>query len=52
MTSSTLLTVGQVAQRSGVTVSALPYHERQGLISSTRNASNQHSNERASYDPW
>lgn len=35
------LSVGQVAQRSGVAVSALHYYERHGLISSTRSATNQ-----------
>lgn len=35
------LTVGQVAERSGVAVSALHFYERQGLISSRRTAGNQ-----------
>ena len=35
------LTVGQVAERSGVAVSALHFYERQGLISSTRTSGNQ-----------
>lgn len=35
------LTVGQVADRSGVAISALHFYERQGLIRSTRTASNQ-----------
>jgi MerR family redox-sensitive transcriptional activator SoxR len=35
------LTVGQVADRSGVAVSALHFYERNGLISSVRTASNQ-----------
>ncbi|MEV0272782.1 MAG: redox-sensitive transcriptional activator SoxR [Hamadaea sp.] len=35
------LTVGQVAERSGVAVSALHFYERKGLISSTRSATNQ-----------
>ncbi|QBI54400.1 redox-sensitive transcriptional activator SoxR [Streptomonospora litoralis] len=35
------LTVGQVAQRSGVAVSALHFYERKGLISSRRTAGNQ-----------
>jgi MerR family redox-sensitive transcriptional activator SoxR len=34
-------TVGKVAQRSGVTVSALHFYERKGLIRSDRNAGNQ-----------
>ena len=35
------LSVGDVAARSGVTVSALHFYERQGLIHSGRSASNQ-----------
>lgn len=35
------LTVGQLAARSGVTVSALHFYERQGLIKSRRTAGNQ-----------
>lgn len=35
------LTVGQVAERSGVAVSALHFYERQGLITSRRTAGNQ-----------
>ncbi|WP_461169769.1 redox-sensitive transcriptional activator SoxR [Arthrobacter sp. Z1-15] len=35
------LTVGQVAERSGVAVSALHFYERQGLIASRRTAGNQ-----------
>lgn len=35
------LTVGQLAARSGVTVSALHFFERQGLITSTRTGGNQ-----------
>ncbi|MBB6120029.1 redox-sensitive transcriptional activator SoxR [Nocardiopsis algeriensis] len=35
------LTVGQVAQRAGVSVSALHFYERQGLIHSRRTAGNQ-----------
>ena len=35
------LTVGELAARSGVTVSALHFFERQGLISSRRTAGNQ-----------
>ncbi len=34
------LTVGQVAQRSGLAVSTLHFYERKGLIASTRNAAN------------
>ncbi|MGN8260486.1 redox-sensitive transcriptional activator SoxR [Pseudomonas sp. SMSB3] len=36
-----LLTVGQLAARSGVAVTALHFYETKGLISSTRNAGNQ-----------
>ena len=39
--SSAELTVGQVASRSGVTVSALHFYEAEGLIQSTRTAGNQ-----------
>lgn len=35
------LSVGEVAERSGVAVSALHYYERQGLITSTRSPGNQ-----------
>ncbi|MEU1750153.1 redox-sensitive transcriptional activator SoxR [Micromonospora arida] len=35
------LTVGQVADRSGVAISALHFYERKGLIRSTRTAGNQ-----------
>ncbi|MBV2366401.1 redox-sensitive transcriptional activator SoxR [Streptomonospora nanhaiensis] len=35
------LTVGQVAERSGVAVSALHFYERKGLITSRRTAGNQ-----------
>lgn len=37
----THLSVGEVAGRSGVAVSALHFYERQGLISSVRNTGNQ-----------
>lgn len=36
-----LLSVGQLAARSGVTVTALHFYETKGLIQSTRNAGNQ-----------
>jgi MerR family redox-sensitive transcriptional activator SoxR len=36
-----VLTVGEVAQRSGVAVSALHFYEAKGLIKSERNAGNQ-----------
>lgn len=36
-----LLSVGEVAERSGAAVSALHFYEREGLISSTRTAGNQ-----------
>ena len=35
------LTVGEIAERSGVAVSALHFYEAQGLIKSTRNSGNQ-----------
>src|SRR5580698_228303 len=35
------LTVGEVAERSGVAISALHFYEAEGLIQSTRNAGNQ-----------
>ncbi|HEY2766426.1 MAG TPA: redox-sensitive transcriptional activator SoxR [Pseudonocardiaceae bacterium] len=35
------LTVGQLAARSGVAVSALHFYERQGLLTSTRTSGNQ-----------
>lgn len=35
------LTVGELAQRSGTTVSALHFYERQGLITPARSAGNQ-----------
>ncbi len=38
---STQLTPAQLAERAGVTVSALHFYEREGLISSTRTAGNQ-----------
>lgn len=38
---SPVLTVGQVAKRSGVAVSALHYYEAEGLISGWRNQGNQ-----------
>lgn len=42
-----LLSVGQVAERSGVAVSALHFYERKGLISAMRSAGNQRRYERA-----
>lgn len=36
-----LLSVGEVAKRSGVAVSALHFYERKGLIESVRNSGNQ-----------
>ncbi|MCL7715478.1 redox-sensitive transcriptional activator SoxR [Stenotrophomonas mori] len=38
---SRLLTVGEVARRSGVAVSTIHFYEAKGLISSTRNEGNQ-----------
>ena len=40
-TGSDELTVGQLAERSGVAVSALHFYERNGLIRSVRTAGNQ-----------
>lgn len=40
-TSAGLLTPRQVAERAGVTISALHFYERRGLIESTRTAGNQ-----------
>lgn len=37
----TRLTVGQVAQRSGVSISTLHFYEQKGLIFSSRNSGNQ-----------
>jgi MerR family redox-sensitive transcriptional activator SoxR len=42
-----ILTVGELARRSGVSVSALHFWEREGLIESWRNAGNQRRYERA-----
>lgn len=39
--STRMLTVGEVARRSGVAVSALHFYETKGLIASTRTAGNQ-----------
>lgn len=39
--SSDQLSIGQVADRSGVAVSALHFYEREGLIGSTRSTGNQ-----------
>jgi MerR family redox-sensitive transcriptional activator SoxR len=41
------LSVGEVAERSGVAVSTLHFYESKGLISSTRNAGNQRRFERS-----
>lgn len=41
MTSSTLLSVGEAARRSGIAVSTLHFYETQGLLSSERSAGNQ-----------
>lgn len=35
------LSIGQVAQRSGISISALHFYEREGLIFSSRNTGNQ-----------
>ncbi|ODT78220.1 MAG: redox-sensitive transcriptional activator SoxR [Pelagibacterium sp. SCN 64-44] len=42
-----LLSVGEVARRSGVAVSALHFYERKGLIQSIRTAGNQRRYERS-----
>ena len=44
---SDLLTIGEMAERSGVAPSALRYYESQGLITSTRTTGNQRRYERA-----
>ena len=44
---SDLLTVGEVAARSGVPVSTLHFYEGKGLITSTRNSGNQRRFERS-----
>ncbi|SDE32138.1 redox-sensitive transcriptional activator SoxR [Auraticoccus monumenti] len=44
---SDLLTIGEVAQRSGVAPSALRFYEERGLVTSTRNAGNQRRYERS-----
>ncbi len=41
-----MLTIGQLAERSGVAASALRYYEREGLISSTRTSGGQRRYER------
>ncbi|WP_369758992.1 MerR family DNA-binding transcriptional regulator [Marmoricola sp. URHB0036] len=41
MTTVKLLTPGELAERSGVAVSALHFYEREGLIHSERTAGNQ-----------
>lgn len=41
MDSSELLTVGELAHRSGLAASALRYYEREGLISATRTSGGQ-----------
>lgn len=47
MQSSDLLTVGEVARRSGFAPSALRFYERQGLLRSTRTAGGQRRYERS-----
>ncbi len=42
-----LLTIGQLAERSGVAPSALRYYETQGLITATRTSGNQRRYQRA-----
>lgn len=45
--STDLLTIGQLAERSGVAPSALRFYEAQGLITSTRTSGNQRRYQRA-----
>jgi MerR family redox-sensitive transcriptional activator SoxR len=42
-----VLSVGEVARRSGISISALHFYEREGLIESWRSAGNQRRYERA-----
>lgn len=46
------LTVGQVAARSGVAVTALHFYETKGLIKSTRNQGNQRRYPEKSCGAW
>jgi MerR family redox-sensitive transcriptional activator SoxR len=46
MTTSDLLTVGEVADRSGFATSALRYYEREGLLTATRTSGGQRRYER------
>jgi MerR family redox-sensitive transcriptional activator SoxR len=46
------LTVGEVAARSGVAVTALHFYESKGLIKSQRNAGNQRRYPRAVCAEW
>ncbi len=46
MLSTDLLTVGEVAERSGFATSALRFYEREGLITATRTSGNQRRYER------
>lgn len=46
------LTVGEVAVRSGVAVSALHFYEAKGLIRSRRNVGNQRRYPRGCYGGW
>ena len=41
LNSTDQLSIGQVAERSGIAISALHFYEREGLIFSSRNAGNQ-----------
>lgn len=40
MAQPTELSVGQVAERSGLSISAIHFYEKQGLVTSSRNSSN------------
>lgn len=44
---SKILSVGELARRSGISVSALHFYEREGLVESWRSAGNQRRYERA-----
>lgn len=46
--STAVMSVGALARRSGISVSAIHYYEREGLIRSTRNAANHRRYTRAS----
>lgn len=41
MSASALLTIGELAERTGLTVSAIRYYEQRGLVTAVRTAGNQ-----------